>query len=112
MRVTIEIRSNRLTRLAERLHARAAEEVAAAAIGCQSIAKVLVPKDTGALARSIVAEPESPLSWVVGTNVEYAPFVEYGTYRTPAQPYLTPAAEQVRQPFIDNLRAAVEDIAK
>jgi HK97 gp10 family phage protein len=30
---------------------------------------------------------------VVGTNVEYAPYVELGTHRQKAQPYLRPAAE-------------------
>ena len=28
----------------------------------------------------------------IGTNVEYAPYVEMGTVRTPAQPFLKPAA--------------------
>lgn len=31
--------------------------------------------------------------WVVGTNVEYAVYVEFGTSRLAAQPYLRPAAE-------------------
>lgn len=31
----------------------------------------------------------------VGTNVEYAIFVEYGTSRNQAQPYLRPAVEEV-----------------
>lgn len=29
----------------------------------------------------------------VGTNVEYAPYVEYGTQRTTAQPFLKPAVQ-------------------
>ena len=36
--------------------------------------------------------------YVVGTNVEYAAFVEFGTSKMKAQPYLRPAARQVARP--------------
>lgn len=57
-------------------------------------AKKLCPVDTGRLRNSIahtvvIGRPESA-AWI-GTNVEYAAPVEYGTYRTRAQPYLRPA---------------------
>jgi HK97 gp10 family phage protein len=35
----------------------------------------------------------------VGPSVDYAEFVEFGTSRQGAQPYLTPAAESVSQKF-------------
>jgi phage gpG-like protein len=34
------------------------------------------------------------VSWTVGTNVPYAVYVEFGTSRMAAQPYLRPAAER------------------
>lgn len=34
--------------------------------------------------------------YYVGTNVDYAAYVEYGTYKMQAQPYLRPAADQVK----------------
>ena len=37
---------------------------------------------------------ESP-DWVVGTNVAYAAYVEFGTSTQEAQPYLRPAARRV-----------------
>lgn len=37
---------------------------------------------------------ESSGSVQVGTNVEYAPYVEKGTYKMASQPYLTPAVEE------------------
>lgn len=37
--------------------------------------------------------------YVTGTNVEYAPFVELGTSRQEAQPYLFRAARQVNRSF-------------
>jgi HK97 gp10 family phage protein len=61
-------------------------------------AKQLAPVDTGRLRSSITAElirsGRKPKA-VVGTNVEYAPFVEFGTSKQPAQPFLRPAARQV-----------------
>ena len=35
-------------------------------------------------------------TYIVGTNVEYAPYVEFGTRHMSAQPYLRPAVEEVR----------------
>ena len=61
-------------------------------------AKQLAPVDTGRLRSSITAElirSDGRPKDVVGTNVEYAPFVEFGTSKQPAQPFLRPAAQQV-----------------
>jgi len=54
-------------------------------------AKELVPVDTGTLKRSITHEFHSKTHATVGSNVEYAPFVELGTSRMTAQPFLRPA---------------------
>lgn len=44
----------------------------------------------------------------IGTNVDYAVYVEMGTVNTPAQPYLKPAAadhmDEYRRVFIDALQ--------
>ena len=40
----------------------------------------------------------------VGTNVEYAPFLEFGTSRMQAYPFLNPALEAVKKKFPDELR--------
>lgn len=36
-------------------------------------------------------------TWVVGTNVYYSVFVEFGTSRSPAQPYFRPAVEHAKR---------------
>ena len=54
-------------------------------------AKKLCPVDTGLLRSSILPVVESWAEAYVGTNVKYAIFVEYGTRKTKAQPYLEPA---------------------
>lgn len=59
----------------------------------ESYAKKLCPVDTGRLRNSITHQQYDERTEVVGTNVEYAPYVELGTHRQKAQPYLRPAAE-------------------
>ncbi len=52
-------------------------------------------------------------SVVIGTNVEYAPFVELGTSKQAAQPYLNPALEankgNIKKIFADAIRREVGD---
>lgn len=53
------------------------------------------PVDTGNLRGSIAHEVDAGDSAVyIGTNVEYAPYVELGTSRQEAQPFLRPAASE------------------
>ena len=64
------------------------------AIGLQAegYAKMLCPVDTGNLRNSITHTYDSfERKAYIGTNVEYAAYVEYGTSKTKAQPYLKPA---------------------
>jgi len=49
-----------------------------------------------------VSTPNDDVTLHVGTNVEYAAHVEYGTVRMGAQPYLRPA--------FDHNRRAVRDL--
>lgn len=43
----------------------------------------------------------------VGTNKEYAGYVEFGTYKMPAQPYLVPALKAKEGEVVDAIKAAV-----
>jgi HK97 gp10 family phage protein len=57
-------------------------------------AKRGAPVDTGRLRSSITHSLERDVAGlvaVVGTDVDYAPFVELGTSRAAAQPFLRPA---------------------
>ena len=63
----------------------------AAAIIVESDAKLRSPIDSGTLMGSIAKGKVVNSSIQIGTNIEYAPYVEYGTSRMAAQPYLTPA---------------------
>jgi phage gpG-like protein len=52
--------------------------------------------------------------YVVGTNVEYSIYVEYGTSRNQAQPYLRPAVERAVRSLdsIANGADSTEEIAQ
>ncbi|MFA5313220.1 MAG: HK97-gp10 family putative phage morphogenesis protein [Methanomassiliicoccales archaeon] len=44
----------------------------------------------------------------VGTNVTYGPYVEYGTVKMRAQPFLNPAFEAEKTPLLDRIDKAIE----
>ena len=75
--------------------AKAAKVKALEIIGgmAESYAKAAAPVDTGRLRNSITHEQMSEDTEVIGTNVEYAPYVELGTSKMAARPFLRPAAE-------------------
>ena len=89
--VSVSIVSNR--KLIEQASDQAIER-ALEAIGlqCEGYAKMLCPVDTGNLRNSIThtTDAEGKVEYV-GTNVEYAAYVEFGTSKTRAQPYIQPA---------------------
>lgn len=65
--------------------------------------------DTGRLRASVTHQiSEDEKAVYVGTNVEYAPYVELGTERSKAKPYLKPAASEhgseYRQVFEKHLK--------
>ena len=59
--------------------------------------------DTGALAASIQTDVTGTKGTVY-TNQEYAEYLEYGTSNMEPRPYMTPAAESARAPFLRKLR--------
>lgn len=68
--------------------------LARAATRTTTAAKRLAPVDTGRLRASIAQEiggDDDGLVARVGTNVEYAPYLEFGTSRMSARPFLRPA---------------------
>lgn len=70
--------------------------VAKIAHDLEAWAKAHAPVDTGFLKGSIEAVRSGVAEWIVQVGAEYAAYVELGTSRMAAQPYLTPAIETVR----------------
>lgn len=84
--------------------ARALEKVGLTAEG---YAKMKCPVDTGRLRNSITHEVNNETVYI-GTNVEYAAYVEMGTVNTRAQPFLRPAASNHSSVY----RSLIEDELK
>lgn len=78
-------------------------------------AKRNAPVDTGNLRASLSSEVRregaDKIAGYVGTNVKYAPFVEMGTSRMGAQPFLRPAVEENRETIEDELGATIEELS-
>jgi HK97 gp10 family phage protein len=75
-------------------------DIARRAVQVDSVAKRMCPVDTGRLRASINWRMETDsrgLLAVIGTNVEYAPYQEFGTRHMPAHPYLRPALGAARR---------------
>lgn len=69
------------------------------ALQVERAAKRYCAVDTGRLRSSIshgIRRDPGGLLAVVGTNVDYAPYVEFGTRYMAAQPFLRPALRSVR----------------
>lgn len=85
--------------------ARALEKIGLVAEG---YAKRLCPVDTGRLRNSITHTDDGEAEYI-GTNVEYAPYVELGTSRTRAQPYLKPAVVNHSDEYKKIVEAEMQD---
>lgn len=97
----IEVSNADLQRIEKKFSAICSDEVIERGLkkGCLLIlrkAKETVPVDTHYLQESITVNGKG-LDWEVGTPVEYAGFVEYGTKYQSAKPYLIPSVESSRK---------------
>lgn len=77
------------------------------ALTAEKYAKQDCPVDTGRLRSSITHETDKNTAYI-GTNVEYGPYVEMGTSRMRAQPFLEPAMEQ----HLSEYKEMIETILK
>lgn len=79
---------------AGRMKLRGRAELVKLGLRVQNEARILCPVDTGRLRSSIQmveGQDGRGVYVTVGTNVEYAAFVEFGTRFMAAQPYMRPA---------------------
>lgn len=95
---------------ANALNAKAIVDLSTAILEKQT--KALTPVDTGRLRNSEHSQSSGNAQAAEGTlstNVEYAPYVEFGTSRQKAQPFLATGA-RLAKPKID--RMAIDEIRK
>jgi HK97 gp10 family phage protein len=102
--------------LAEEGLQRAREELQMTGLEMESTAKELAAVDTGRMRssiRSISALDANGMEVTIFTDVEYAPYQEFGTRKMPAHPFMVPAAEQHAQGLHDRLTEIIaEEVAK
>ena len=123
MKSSVEIVFNKFPEMADRLPPGTADVVRVTAMKIEGGAKAIVPVGlTGNLKGSIQARPSihtaTRIEWLIEPHTDYAIYVEYGTGRRgdPAvphtdaimgmapRPYMTPAAEAMREPFYQAMR--------
>lgn len=102
-----KLRSN-LTHIALQAPEAAKEALLQTAADIVDMTKQLSPVDTGALKQSYGAVPIDSTAIQIGSDKEYAPYVEYGTSEMAAQPHLTPAFLQNEETFKKRLTEAAQ----
>jgi len=65
----------------------------AASITTQANDRGTVPTGPGARPDDVIQKPSSDREVLIGTPVEYGPYIEFGTVRNRAQPFLRPALD-------------------
>lgn len=118
---------NHFDKVSDELMEAMADAVAKTAFDIQAIAASKAPVDTGFLKNAIytvtskssnysgggekmlseVAHPDNDLTAYVGAGASYSVYLEYGTTRAPAQPFLTPAVEGAL-PAFESAMAAID----
>lgn len=114
MTAEVKIDTRELDRIVGKLDKTRDDIMTALAFEIETEAKAIAPYDTGALKNSIytrakrrssspktmkgheydeIPAPSGNMIAVVGSGVEYAVYVEVGTYKMGARPYLRPALE-------------------
>lgn len=68
--------------------------------------------DTGRLANSVVTEDTGPLTIEVGTDVEYGPYLEFGTRTIAPRPNWVPSVQEETPKYIRRVEAAIKRATK
>lgn len=83
-----------------------AKKAALTAVGQQAGKNVrqITPVDTGRLKNSITHRLQGDSAVAIGTNVEYSTYVEMGTSKMKAKPYLRPGIENNAEQYRDIIK--------
>ncbi len=107
----INVKWSGLDKLMEQLGATAEATIEAAASAMktttgqvQAQAKQIAPKRTGFMANNILVEPvkktATSVTGTINAKADYSSFVEFGTYKMAAQPFIRPAVSAAQSLFI------------
>lgn len=94
-KMSVDVREDNVDLAKAEIRAAYARALKRIGMQAEGYAQDLCPVDTGNLRNSITHTTDGTAAYI-GTNVEYAPYVELGTRRAAAQPFLKPAATDHR----------------
>lgn len=94
-KMSVEIREDNVDLAKAEIRAAYARALERIGMQAEGYAQDRCPVDTGNLRNSITHTTDGTAAYI-GTNVEYAPYVELGTRRAAAQPFLKPAGTDHR----------------
>lgn len=81
----------------------------------QAQAKQIAPKRTGYMANNILVEPvkktATSVTGTVNAQADYSSFVEFGTYKMSAQPFIRPAVSDGQSLFIKTTMDKLKEVA-
>lgn len=103
-----EIIEGKLNAISEDIHGKIINPpLLKALVEGERMAKTLCPVDTGRLRASIAWEQIQPNIVFLGTDVEYAEFIEYGTINMSPRPYIRPAAVAVEKMAQEGIKVQI-----
>lgn len=103
----VELTKYKLATYSQRTQDRISEIIDVMAFKIQREAMIRAPVDTGFLRASIIVDQQDRFYNEVVATADYAAFVEFGTVRTPAQPFMVPAAQMHAAEFRDEIQKAM-----
>lgn len=110
--VSISVGFNRFPEIAAAMPEQTKKVVKQTAFNVEAYAKSVVHVETGNLKNSITTEFEDDgLTAIVAPHTEYAAYVEFGTRRSSAYPYMTPAAERNGPAFVAAMKQMLQEIS-
>lgn len=106
VKVTTKIVDNRIPAIVSAFPGLMEQVVAKTAFDIQETAQNLAPVDTGYLAGTIWTD-NMGLRAEIKPAAEYAGYVEFGTYKMSAQPYMRPSADIHEPEFTQAIDVAI-----
>lgn len=108
MHITVKttIYDNRIPDIIAKFPGAVSAVVKKTAFDIEKEAKFLCPVETGALSRSIAADVQE-FSATIAPHTDYDAYVEFGTWKMGAQPYMRPAADMIEPQFVEAIDAIV-----
>jgi HK97 gp10 family phage protein len=111
LKTTFVIEFDRFPEIAAKMPGQASAVVRTTAFRVEARAKTLVPVDTGTLKNSISTGIESGgLLAIVAPHTDYAAYVEFGTRRASARPYMIPAGETEFPAFVTAMKEMLRSL--